>query len=35
MFFLWNTDISDRNGVNKQNTQQHTKHSEKDNPGKG
>ena len=32
-FFLWNTNNTDRNAVNKQNT--HTKHSEKDNPGKG
>ena len=32
-FFLWNTDKTDRNGVNKQNS--HTKHSEKDSTGKG
>ena len=30
--FLWNTNKSDRNGLNKQNTQ--TKHLEKDNTGK-
>ena len=37
-FFLWNTNNTDRNGVNKQNTHTHThthtKHSEKDNTGK-
>ena len=31
-FFLWNTNNTDRNGVNKQNT--YTKHLEKDNIGK-
>ena len=31
-FFLWNTNNTDRNGVNKENT--YTKHSEKDNTGK-
>ena len=31
-FFLWNTDNTDRNGVNEQNT--YTKHLEKDNTGK-
>ena len=31
-FFLWNTNNTDRNGVNKGNT--YTKHSEKDNTGK-
>ena len=36
-FFQWNTNNADRNGVNKQNTHTHTrtKHSEKDNTGKG
>ena len=34
-FFLWNTNNTDRNGVNKQNTHIHTQHSEKDNTGKG
>ena len=34
-FFLWNTNNTDRNSVNKQNTHTHTKHSEKDNIGKG
>ena len=36
-FFLWNTNNTDRNGVNKQNTYTllHTKHSEKDNAGIG
>ena len=29
------TDNTDRNSVNKQNTHAHTKHSEKDNSGKG
>ena len=32
-FFLWNTYITDRNGVNKQNTYTHAKHSEKHNTG--
>ena len=32
-FVLWNTNNTDRNGVNKQNTHTHTKHSEKDNTG--
>ena len=32
-FFLWNTNNTDRNGVNKQKT--HTKHLEKDNIRKG
>ena len=32
-FFLWNTNNTDRNDVNKQNT--HTNHSEKHNTGKG
>ena len=31
-FFLWNTNSTDKNGVNKQHT--HTKHFEKDNTGK-
>ena len=31
-FFLWNTNNTDRNGVNKQKT--HTKHLENDNTGK-
>ena len=31
--FLWNTNNTDTNGVNKQNT--HTKHLQKDNIGKG
>ena len=30
MFFLWNTNNTDRNGANKQNTYTHTKHSEKE-----
>ena len=34
-FFLWNTNNIDRNSVNKQNTHTHTKHSYKDNTGKG
>ena len=34
-FFLQNTNNTDRNGVNKQNTHTHTKHSKKDNIGKG
>ena len=33
-FFPWNTN-TDGNGVNKQNRDMHTKHSEKDNIGKG
>ena len=33
IFFLWNTNNTDKNGVNKQTT--HTKHLEKDNIGKG
>ena len=33
-FFLWNTNNTDRNGVNKQNSHIHTKHLEKDNTGK-
>ena len=32
-FFLWNTNNTDRNDINKQNTQTHTKHSEKYNIG--
>ena len=32
-FFLWNTNNTDRNGVNKQKT--NTKHLQKDNIGKG
>ena len=34
-FLLLNTSNTDRNGVNKQNKHTHTKHSEKDNTGKG
>ena len=34
-FFLSSTITTDRNGVNKQNTHRDTKHSEKDNIGKG
>ena len=36
-FFLWNTNNTDKNGVNRQNahTHIHTKHLEKDNIGKG
>ena len=39
MFFLWNTNYTDTNGANKQHIHTHihahTKHSEKDNSGKG
>ena len=34
-FFLWNTKNADRNGINEQNMHTYTKHSEKDNIGKG
>ena len=34
MFVIWNTNNTDKNGLNKQNTGTHTKHSEKDNTGK-
>ena len=34
MLVLWNTNNTKRNGVNKQNTQTQTKHSEKDNTEK-
>ena len=36
-FFLWNTNNTDRNGVNKQNTHTHThtKHLEEENKEKG
>ena len=32
--FLWNKNNTDRNGVNKQNTYRHTKHSEKNDTEK-
>ena len=32
-FFLWNTNSTDRNDINKQNTHVHTKHPEKDDTG--
>ena len=34
-FFWWNTNNTDRNGINEQNTQTHTKHSKKDSIGNG
>ena len=34
-FFPWNTKNTARNGINKENTHTYTKHSEKDNIGKG
>ena len=34
-FFPWNIKNTARNGINKENTHTYTKHSEKDNIGKG
>ena len=34
-FFLWNTNSTNRKGKNKQKKHKHTKHSKKDNIGKG
>ena len=34
-FFLWSTNDTDKNGVDKQNTHTHTKYLEKDYTGKG